>query len=96
MSLVVKRPDGRYNLWFGPVQKQKKQTKKKQHQRQYFCGGVEIERSRRRVSRKELVGVFSPLFSFLSFFIQNHLKKKNLAVGRANFENNNKLLRRIF
>ena len=39
---------------------------------------------------------FSPLFSFLSFFIQNHLKKKNLAVGRANFENNNKLLRRIF
>lgn len=38
---------------------------------------------------------FSPLFSFLSFFI-HHLKKKNLAVGRANFENNNKLLRRIF
>ena len=83
MSLVVKRPDGRYNLRFGPVQKQKKQTKKKQHQRQYFCGGVEIERSRRRVSRKELVGVFSPLFSFFPFFFVPPTKRSLVGIWKS-------------
>ena len=40
---------------------------------------------------------FSPLFSFIfSFVFYLSPQKKNLAVGRANFENNNKLLRRIF
>ena len=85
MSFVVKRPDGRYNLRFGPVQKQKKQTKKKQHQRQYFCGGVEIERSRRRVSRKELVGVFSPLFFFF-FPFSLSLLRKGLLLGFGNLK----------
>ena len=47
--------------------------------------------------------LFPPFFfhvfpqSFFCFIYEYHLKKKNLAVGRVtNFENNNKLLRRIF
>jgi hypothetical protein len=44
--------------------------------------------------------LFPPFFFhqslFFCFIYEYHLKKKNLAVGRANFENNNKLLRRIF